>query len=387
GRQTIEPGDTLIIAASALIDGLGAEALKSAAVTLHPRAAADHIHNRAVADGVEGSDAALFVELTQSAGAAARVASAPASLKEPTEVVIAETIRSRIDAIWRHRQRIGGLVKTAASPVASAATEGVAVGLELMPKRGATLPRHPDTARQRSLRQRRAVTSLAVVLLLAAVGVGGLAYRDYESNRAGRDYQNAVLSAEDSLASAHRLAHRKLPGPAGALAWSAAALAQFGEARRRPLVQTGVVMQRGDKGVGAPSLLTWQSDVLFVLDDSRKIWRAEGNQVNDVTPDDNTIWKSTTAIAVFTQNLYVLDAASGQLWKHESPDSISFTKGTAYLATAASYCGWPFRRRSPPRRRSTSPKGRAWRTRCMARRSWRRAWTVRTALGARWSAR
>src|SRR5207249_3669252 len=85
--------------------------------------------------------------------------------------------------------------------------------------------------------------------------------------------------------------------------------------------------------VGAPSLLTWQSDVLFVLDDSRKIWRAEGNQVNDVTPDDNTIWKSTTAIAVFTQNLYVLDAASGQLWKHESPDSISFTKGTAYLAT------------------------------------------------------
>src|SRR5206468_539909 len=152
-------------------------------------------------------------------------------------------------------------------------------------------------------------------------------------------------------------------------------------------LQTGVVMQRGDKGVGAPSLLTWQSDVLFVLDDSRKIWRAEGNQVNDVTPDDNTIWKSTTAIAVFTQNLYVLDAASGQLWKHESPDSISFTKGTAYLATAASYCGWPFRRRSPPRRRSTSPKGRAWRTRCMARRSWRRAWTVRTALGARWSAR
>ncbi|TMC55713.1 MAG: hypothetical protein E6I57_00950 [Chloroflexi bacterium] len=395
-RQTIEPGDTLIIAASALIDGLGAEALKSAAVTLHPRAAADHIHNRAVADGVEGSDAALFVELTQSAGAAARVASAPASLKEPTEVVIAETIRSRIDAIWRHRQRIGGLVKTAASPVASAATKGVAVGLELMPKRGATLPRHPDTARQRSLRQRRAVTSLAVVLLLAAVGVGGLAYRDYESNRAGRDYQNAVLSAEDSLASAHRLADRKPPDPAGARARIAAALAKVDEASRSPLaekgrldalradaalledrldgvvidldriaagskplqiignvnglyvadpgagrlwrifgdpLQTGVVMQRGDKGVGAPSLLTWQSDVLFVLDDSRKIWRAEGNQVNDVTPDDNTIWKSTTAIAVFTQNLYVLDAASGQLWKHESPDSISFTKGTAYLAT------------------------------------------------------
>jgi hypothetical protein len=404
-RQTIEPGDTLIVAAGALIDGLGAETLKNAAVTLHPRAAADHIHNRAVADGVAGSDGALFVELTQSAGAAARVAAEPMPAHEPAEVVIAESIRSRIDSIWRHRPRLGGLVRGAAAPVASAATKGVAVGLELMPKRGAALPRHPDTARQRSRRQRRAVTTLAIVLLLAAVGVGGLAYRDYESNRTGREYQNAVLGAQEDLASAHRLAERKPPDPAGARAKIASARAKIDEAGRslfaetsrldalradaallednldgvvldlgriakgsKPLqivgnvnglyvadpgsgrlwrifgdpLQTGVVMQKGQKSVGAPSLVTWQSDVLFVLDDAHKIWRAEGDQVQDVTPADNASWKSTTAIAVFTQNLYVLDAASGQLWKHESPDSETFAKATAYLATplAANTAAW-----------------------------------------------
>ncbi len=51
-RQSVEAGDTVILASAALVDGLGAEALKSAAVTLHPRSAAEHIHNRAVADGV-----------------------------------------------------------------------------------------------------------------------------------------------------------------------------------------------------------------------------------------------------------------------------------------------------------------------------------------------
>jgi len=37
-RQSIEPGDTLILASGALVEGLGAEALKNAAITLHPRA-------------------------------------------------------------------------------------------------------------------------------------------------------------------------------------------------------------------------------------------------------------------------------------------------------------------------------------------------------------
>ena len=97
-------------------------------------------------------------------------------------------------------------------------------------------------------------------------------------------------------------------------------------------LQNGVVMQRGNRGVGGPLLVTYQGDVLFCLDDANKLWRAEGDQVKDVTPSDHDTWKSASAIAVFTSNLYVLDAASGQLWKHESGDALTFGKATAYLS-------------------------------------------------------
>ena len=394
-RQTIEPGDTLIIASGALLEGVGAETLKSAAVTLHPRAAAVHVHDRAVADSVVGSDGVIFVELSQSPGAAHRIASELKTLTAPQEVAIAESIRSRIDAVWRHRPRIGGLMRSAATPVASAATKGVAVGLELMPKRDTSLRRHPDTARERSRRQRRAVTSLAVLLIVVASGVGALAYRDYQSKSVERDYQLAVLAVEDSLASAHRLAERKPPDPEGARAKIVQAESKIDEAARSPLadkehldalradaatlvdrldgvvidlgrivagsrpsqiigntnglyvadpgagrlwrvfgdpLQNGAVMQRGARGVSGPALVTWQEDVLYSLDDARKLWRAQGDQVKDVTPADSASWKSATAIAVFTLNLYVLDTASGQLWKHESSDGVDFGKASAYLA-------------------------------------------------------
>jgi hypothetical protein len=237
---------------------------------------------------------------------------------------------------------------------------------------------------------------LALILLVAAVGVGGLAYRDYEAGSAARAYQLSVLSAEDSLASAHRLADRKPPDPEGARTKIAQSLAKVDEAARSPLadnahldalradaaaltdrldgvlvdfariapgskpaqivgnsnglyvtdpgsgrlwrvfgdpLQSAVVMQKGNRGVASPVLVTYQADVLFSLDDARKVWRAEGDQVKDVTPADSATWKSATAIGVFTSNLYVLDTASGQLWKHESADALSFAKATPYLDT------------------------------------------------------
>ena len=396
-RQTVEPGDTLVIASRAVVDGLGAETLKNAAVTLHPRAAAEHIHNRAVADGVAGSDAVIFVEIAQSSGAAQRLLPEPVPTREPDEVVIAESIRSRIDAVWRRRPHVGALVQRATAPVANAATKGVAVGLELMPRRSAALPRHPDTARERSRRNRRAITTLAILLLVAATGVGALAYRDYESNRAGREYQLAVVSAENDLTSAHNLAERKPPDPEGARQKIASAVGSVNAAAKSPFadqahlaslrsdaealtdkldgvivdlgriaaaakpsqivgntnglyvadpgttylwrifgdpMQTTPILQRGTNGIGATSLLTWQGDVLYLVDDGRHIWRLQGVQLGDVTPKDNTTWKSVTAVAAFLSNLYVLDAASGQLWKHESADGVAFDRAVPYLAQA-----------------------------------------------------
>jgi len=395
-RQSIEAGDTVILASAALVDGLGAEALKNAAVTLHPRSAAEHIHNRAVADGVTGSDAVVFIEVAQAGSAAVRIAPEPPPILRPEDVAMADTIRSRLDGLGGIRNKITRLLRGATTPVTSAATKSVAVGLELMPRRGAALPRHPDTARSRSKRQRRAMTTLAVLLLVAASGVGALAYRDYEANSAVRNYQVALVSAEDLVASAHRLFERTTPDPDGARERLAEATAKLDEASSSPFaekekiaalradiaalndrmdgvildlarfgtgaklaqvignvnglyvtdpgsgrlwrvfgdpIQQGPVLQRGVKGVGSPVQVALQDFAVYSLDDAGKLWRAEGNEVADVTPADRDKWKTPAAIAVFTNNLYVLDSETGQLWKHESNDGVQFRQAIGYLTT------------------------------------------------------
>ncbi|HYU81719.1 MAG TPA: hypothetical protein VFA31_03165, partial [Candidatus Polarisedimenticolia bacterium] len=118
-RQSVEPGDTLILTSGALVEGLGAEALKNAAITLHPRAAAEHINDRAVADGVVGSVAAIFIEISAATGAAGRIAPEPAA-PEATEVLIAEGIRSRFESIWRRRPKVTQAIGAAAVPAAKA---------------------------------------------------------------------------------------------------------------------------------------------------------------------------------------------------------------------------------------------------------------------------
>jgi len=62
-KQTVSVGDTIILAGPATVTTLGAEALLNAAVTLHPRAAAEHVHNRFVAEAGAGTDVALFIEI------------------------------------------------------------------------------------------------------------------------------------------------------------------------------------------------------------------------------------------------------------------------------------------------------------------------------------
>jgi hypothetical protein len=394
-RQSIEPGDTLILASGALVDGLGAEALKNAAVTLHPRAAAEHVNNRAVADGVIGSAAALFIEISAATGAAGRVVPEPEPA-EPTEVVIAENIRTRVDSLWRRRPKIAEALGAAAAPATKAVGKTVAVGFELMPRRAPPLPRRPYTARDRTRRQRRAASVLAVLLLLVAGAIGFLAYRDYAANRVAGDYQLAILEIEGDISAAQRYAERKPPetdsarekldharGRLDETALSPAAdaktIATLREqintlddlitgvvielsrlapgAKPTALVgnvnglyaadpgsgrlwrifgdpsQAGPVLQKGTKGVASPRGVAVQGEVVYSLDDQKHVWRAEGNRVDDVTPNDSSAWKTADAFAVFVSNLYVLDATTGQVWKHESPNGVDFARAQGYLET------------------------------------------------------
>ena len=95
--------------------------------------------------------------------------------------------------------------------------------------------------------------------------------------------------------------------------------------------QVAAVLTIGTVGVGAPRLVANLGEVVYSLDDQKHVWRAEGTGVADVTPEDASTWKTADAFAVFVANLYVLDATSGQVWKHESFPGTGFQRALAYL--------------------------------------------------------
>ena len=387
-KQPVEAGDTLILAGSQAVSALGADALLNAAVTLHPRAAVEHLHERAVADGGSGSESLLFVEISPAPTTAPRLAPAPEPVRPPEEVIVAETIRSRIDAIWRRRPRLGRAVGAVASPAAGAVGKSVAVGLELLPRRQPALGGPMTTARERQGRQQRLVTLLALALLGVAVIIGAVVVRDYQANSVVAAYNLAVLNAGNDLDSAQALLDRKpAPDEERARQRLDSARSRIAEAGRSPsadprqlaalsaradaisdrlnnvlidlarlpqgaatgakvasftqtplglyaadpgsgtlwrifesqpgTVTAGPVLRKGTAGVGTPLLVTSVDNTLYALDDQHKVWRAEGNTVVEAAVDGRDAWKSATALASFSGNLYLLDTAAGQIWRHE----------------------------------------------------------------------
>ena len=299
-RQSVEPGDTLILASGGLVEGLGAEALKNAAITLHPRAAAEHINDRAVADGVVGSVAAIFIEISAATGASGRVAPEPAS-PEATEVLIAEGIRSRFESIWRRRPKVTQAIGAAAVPAAKAMGKTVAVGFELMPRRAPPLPRRPDTARERSRRQRRAASLLAVLLLLVAGGIGALAYRDYQQNRVTGDYALAVLSIESDISAAERAADRKPPDNELARQKIDHARAGVDEAARSTAAdQTRIAALRDQ-------INTLDDRITGVVVDLARVTGTDGKPI---APGARP-----TALVGTSKGLYAADPGAGRLWQ------------------------------------------------------------------------
>ena len=383
-KQAIEPGDTVILAGGNAVAALGADALLNAAVTLHPRAAAEHLHNRFVAEGGSGSDSVMLIEVSPATTTAPRIAAAPEPVRPPDEVLVAETIRSRLDAIWRHRPRIGRAVGAVAAPAASAVGRSLAVGLELMPHRAAMLGGPARTTRERSARRQRLTTLLALALLGVSIIIGAVVVRDYQANSVFASYNLTVLAASNDLDSAQAFLDRKpaadedrarqkldsarthIAQARGSTVASASQLAtltaradalfdrlnnvlidlataapgakavsftqtQFGlyvadpgsgrmwRVFEQPPGTTiaAAVLQKGKGGVGDPLLVTAVENVLFTIDGQNRVWKAEGNTVVDVSPDGRENWKSLTGLVSFSGNLYVLDTASGQIWRHE----------------------------------------------------------------------
>src|SRR3989442_3081325 len=125
------------------------------------------------------------------------------------------------------------------------------------------------------------------------MGVGGLAYRDYEAGSAARAYQLSVLTAEDSLASAHRLADRKPPDPDGARTKIAQTLAKVDEASKSPFADTA-------------HLETLRADAAALTD-----------RLDGVIVDFGRIAPGSKPAQIIgnVNGLYVADPGSGRLWR------------------------------------------------------------------------
>ena len=398
-KQAVEPGDTIILAGGAIVAALGAEALLNAAVTLHPRAAAEHVHNKFVAERGSGNDVVLFVEIAPATTTAPRIASAPEPSRPPEEVVIAESIRSRLDAIWRHRPRFGRAMGAVAAPAARGVAKSFAVGLELLPRRQ-TRPEGPlRTARERTARQQRLVSLLAVGLLGVGVLIGAVVVRDYQTNQVVSAYTLAILAARADVASAQSFMDRKPPDGEKARQRLDAARSHLAEAKgstaAKPAeisaiatqideladradnvildlasvapgakvtqltqttaglyaadpgsgrmwrlfgepIQAGPVLQKGTAGVGSPVAVVADELALISIDDQNRVWRAEGNTIVELEAPGRDKWKSVTAVAAFAGNLYVLDAASGQIWRHAGEGPKQLGDAEPLLAQALS---------------------------------------------------
>lgn len=64
-RGELSVGDALLLVSRNLTETVGTEELKSAALTLHPQAAADHIHHLFEAAGGQGADGLIVVDATE----------------------------------------------------------------------------------------------------------------------------------------------------------------------------------------------------------------------------------------------------------------------------------------------------------------------------------
>ncbi len=75
-RGELSVGDAVLLVSRNVTQTVGTEELKSAALTLHPQAAADHLHHLFVAMGGEGSDGIVVVEASEQTRSHRRAAGA-----------------------------------------------------------------------------------------------------------------------------------------------------------------------------------------------------------------------------------------------------------------------------------------------------------------------
>ena len=170
-RGEFAVGDSLVLTSRNLVEVVGSEELKNAVVTLHPQSAVEHLHHLFVAAGGDGSDAVLALEATEVSLARVEHRLVPVAPEEPlagapdrSPIPLADHVAGAATAV---RERAG----------AARARFGEGLGgtisrvLDLMPRRRTPYRRVRNTSDARDNQRRVAVAVVALVLVIAVLGV------------------------------------------------------------------------------------------------------------------------------------------------------------------------------------------------------------------------
>jgi hypothetical protein len=185
-------------------------------------------------------------------------------------------------------------VSAVTAPAAGAVGRSLAIGLELMPHRTTTLGGPMQTTRERTARQQRLISLLAVALLGVSAIIGSVVVRDFQANNVTASYNVTVLSASNDLDSAQAFLDRK-------------PVADEDRARQKLESARTRIADASASPVSNPQQLAALSARADALSD----------RLNNVLIDLSTVATGAKA-ASFAQTqfgLYAADPGSGRLWR------------------------------------------------------------------------
>jgi len=175
-RGEIAMGDSLVLVAPNIMARLGADVLKDAMLTLHPQSAMEHLHARFVESGGSGSDGAIAFEATEVATTTRARTLVPV---RPAEPLAGAPDRSPIP-LADNVQAAGAAVSAAAGNAREAAGGAfdrlVARIQDLLPRRKPAYRRVTPLAARRETQRRAAVAGLALVAVVAGLGLAVWAF-------------------------------------------------------------------------------------------------------------------------------------------------------------------------------------------------------------------
>ena len=203
-RGEISVGDSVVLASPNLVARLGPDELKDAMVTLHPQSAMEHLHHRFIAADGTGSDGAIAFEATEVSATTKQRKLVPVKPAEPlagspdrSPIPLADSVTAGAAAV----QQSASKAKSAAGGAAGRVFGGMQ---DRLPRRsGGADRRVTGTSARRETQRRAAVAALALVAVVASLGlavwaVGGRGGSPSElgSQTAG---QKALMQAKDAI--------------------------------------------------------------------------------------------------------------------------------------------------------------------------------------------